>query len=54
MELEPGVNVGWLLDRLKIPPEFEKTVLVNGRQADFSTMLGEGDEVFIFPPAAGG
>jgi molybdopterin converting factor small subunit len=50
----PGATVGQLLSNLGIPPDFEKRVLVNGRHADASTRLSEGDDVFIFPPAAGG
>lgn len=53
-DLEPGATVAWLLDRLQIPAEFEKMVLVNGQRARPSTQLGEEDDVFIFPPAAGG
>ncbi len=54
LELEPEATVDWLLDKLKIPSDFERMVLVNGRQANPSTHLAEGDDVFIFPPAAGG
>ena len=54
LELEPEATVGWLLAKLKIPSDFEKMVLVNGRQANPSMRLAEGDDVFIFPPAAGG
>jgi len=54
LELEPEATVGWLLSRLKIPSDFEKMVLVNGRQANPSIRLADGDDVFIFPPSAGG
>ena len=54
MEVNPEGTVGWLLDELKIPPEVEKMVLVNGKQANSSTKLEDGDDVFIFAPAAGG
>lgn len=54
LELEPEATVGSLIARLKIPSDFEKMVLVNGRQANPSVRLEEGDDVFIFPPAAGG
>ena len=52
--LEPGGTVAWLLDRLQIPADFEKAVLVNGERANPSTALSDDDDVFIFPPAAGG
>jgi molybdopterin converting factor small subunit len=54
LRLEPGATVGQLLEKIKIPPDFEKRILVNGRHADPSMRLSEGDDVFIFPPAAGG
>ncbi len=54
LDLEPGATVGLLISTLKIPPELERAVLVNGRRANPSTRLEEGDEIFIFPPAAGG
>jgi len=54
LDLGPGNTVGQLLEKLGIPPDFEKRVLVNGRHADPLTCLSDGDDVFIFPPAAGG
>jgi len=50
----PGTTVGQLLEKLEIPPDFEKRILVNGRHAEPTTPLAEGDDVFIYPPAAGG
>ena len=54
LELSSDATVSQLLARLKFPLDIEKMVLVNGRQANPSTPLAEGDEVFIFAPAAGG
>ncbi len=54
LELDPDATVSQLGDTLKIPAEVEKMVLVNGHQANPSTRLADGDEVFIFAPAAGG
>jgi len=54
LDLGPGPTVGQLLEKLAIPPDFEKRVLVNGRHAEPSFRLSEGDDVFIYPPAAGG
>ena len=55
-DLDPGsgTTVGQLLEKLEIPPDFEKRVLVNGRHSELSTLLSAGDDVFIYPPAAGG
>jgi molybdopterin converting factor small subunit len=46
--------MGRLLAEIKFPADIEKMVLVNGHQANPSTRLADGDEVFIFAPAAGG
>jgi molybdopterin converting factor small subunit len=54
LEIGPEKTVGQLFDQLQIPADFEKRVLVNGRHADSSARLAEGDDVFMFPPAAGG
>jgi molybdopterin converting factor small subunit len=54
LELEVDATIGQLLEKLKIPPDVEKMVLVNGHQANHSMQLADDDEVFIFSPAAGG
>ena len=54
LDLVPETTVGQLTEKLKIPADIEKRVLVNGCHADSSARLAEGDDVFIFPPAAGG
>jgi molybdopterin converting factor small subunit len=54
LDLSPGTTIGQLLESLRIPADFEKRALVNGRHGDSSTPLSDGDEVFIYPPAAGG
>jgi molybdopterin converting factor small subunit len=54
LNLDPDMTVGKLLDRLQVPRDFDKRVLVNGRHTDSASFLAEEDDVFIFPPAAGG
>jgi molybdopterin converting factor small subunit len=54
LDLDSGMTLGQFLEKLRIPADFEKRVLVNGRHADSSVCLAEGDDVFIYPPAAGG
>jgi molybdopterin converting factor small subunit len=54
LELETEATIGQLLAKMNIPRDVEKMVLVNGHQANHSTQLADGDEVFIFSPAAGG
>jgi molybdopterin converting factor small subunit len=54
LDLSPGATVGALLKGIGFPAETEKMILVNGRQANPAASLAEGDEVFVFSPAAGG
>jgi len=54
MDLGEGATAGGLLDQIRFPANLEKMILVNGRQSNPSTPLAEGDEVFVFTPAAGG
>jgi molybdopterin converting factor small subunit len=53
-ELDPEATIGRLLEKIDFPPNLEKMVLVNGHQSNEATRLADGDEVFIFAPAAGG
>jgi molybdopterin converting factor small subunit len=54
LDLEPDATVGALLGKIGFPAGLEKMILVNGRQSNPATRLGEDDEVFIFSPATGG
>ena len=53
-ELDLEATIGRLLEKIGFPPHMEKMVLVNGHQSNEATRLADGDEVFIFAPAAGG
>ena len=54
LELEPETTIGRLLEKIDFPTDLEKMVLVNGHRSNEATRLEDGDEVFIFSPAAGG
>jgi molybdopterin converting factor small subunit len=54
LDLSPEAKVGALLEKIGFPPAIERMILVNGRQSNADTPLGEDDEVFIFSPATGG
>ena len=54
LDVEAGGTVGQLLEKMKLPEDVEKVVLVNGVRSNLSSQLAEGDDVFIFTPAAGG
>ena len=54
MDLPREAAVHQLLEDINFPAALERMILVNGVQAHLSTRLKNGDEVFIFAPAAGG
>jgi molybdopterin converting factor small subunit len=52
--LESGSTVQTLIDKLRLPPEMPKIILVNGIRPQNKGVLQDGDSVAIFPPMAGG
>jgi molybdopterin converting factor small subunit len=54
MEIEGGTQVQEILEKLKIPEEFPKIILVNGVHGKKEQTLKEGDVLSVFPPVAGG
>ena len=54
MEIEVGTQVQDILEKLKIPEEFPKIILVNGVHGKKEQTLKEGDVLSVFPPVAGG
>lgn len=54
MEVEDGLTLGELLDKLGIPDSEPKILFVNGIHAQRSQTLKDGDRVSVFPPVAGG
>jgi molybdopterin converting factor small subunit len=54
MEVPEGTTIKELLERLAIPAEIRKIIIVNGVHAGDKQTLAEGDRIGIFPPVAGG
>jgi len=54
LELEEGVTIGQILERLKIPTSQPMISLVNGIHRKLEDPLQPGDVLSIFPPVAGG
>jgi molybdopterin converting factor small subunit len=54
MDLPHGATIGGMLGILKIPPDQDRILLVNGRQREQDRVLESGDTIVIFPPLAGG
>jgi molybdopterin converting factor small subunit len=54
MEVDGHTRVQDILERLKIPEEMPKIILINGVHGKKEQSLKDGDVVSIFPPVAGG
>ncbi len=54
LELAEGSTVGTVTDALRIPPETDRVILLNGHHAKEDTRLSEGDSLTFFPPLTGG
>ncbi len=54
IEIPQGATVAQALERLEVPPEEDKIILVNGLHAKPETVLKEGDRLSVFPPVGGG
>ncbi|HET7770981.1 MAG TPA: MoaD/ThiS family protein [Chloroflexota bacterium] len=54
IELPDGLTAGNLIDLLRIAPDLECVVGVNGVLATRETVLADGDEVLLVPPLRGG
>lgn len=53
-EVAVGTCVDELIRDLGIPPETVKLVFINGKKADPSQKLEDGDRLGLFPPVGGG
>lgn len=51
---ETEATVAGLLQKIGFPADLQKMVAVNGYHVNPSAALKDGDDVFIFSPAAGG
>lgn len=54
LEIPEGTTVAGLLQVLGLAQGEIGLVLINGKQADLSTLLEHGDEVELYLPLAGG
>lgn len=54
VELPDGARVADLPAALNLPPGLVRNAFVNNQTASLQTVLGDGDQVSLFPPVAGG
>ena len=52
--LDESSDINQLLNKLKIPKDQAKIIMINGNISKRQEMLKEEDEVAIFPPVGGG
>ncbi|PKQ38545.1 MAG: molybdopterin synthase sulfur carrier subunit [Actinobacteria bacterium HGW-Actinobacteria-1] len=53
LEFPEGFTISQVISALALPDE-PRVIFVNGRHAEESTVLREGDRLAIFPPVGGG
>ncbi|MDY0039897.1 MAG: MoaD/ThiS family protein [Desulforhabdus sp.] len=54
VQIEPGTTVRQLAERLQLPLDDVKLILVNGQAAKLDTVLEGTERVAMFPPVGGG
>jgi molybdopterin converting factor small subunit len=54
VEIDSTDTVRNVLERLEIPEEMPKIILVNGVHSNLDQVLKFGDVLSVFPPVAGG
>jgi len=52
--LPEGTTIAQLVERLDLPGDQVKVVFVNGTVRQKDHVLGDGDEIGVFPPVGGG
>lgn len=54
IDVEYGATISELFNIVGIPDEIERSFFVNGRHAELSTQLREGDTLLVLPVLCGG
>jgi molybdopterin synthase sulfur carrier subunit len=54
IDVDQGTTIEDLLDRLSIPADTVRIILLNGVHAGGGRVLKDGDRLGVFPPLAGG
>ena len=53
-EISEGTIISDVIRRMNIPDPSVKLIFLNGRHADRTTPLKDGDRIGLFPPVGGG
>jgi len=54
LEMPEGSRVADVFRKLKVPPDQEKIILINGRHRSLDDILSPGDTLMFFPTLEGG
>lgn len=54
LHIPEGATVGQLVTQVGIPPDTVRMIFKNGRAVEPTHILGDGDDLAMFPPVAGG
>ncbi len=54
VEVEPGITIAQVIDRLGVPAEKTRIIFCNNRAADLDDPIEAGDQLSIFPAIGGG
>lgn len=54
LELDAPISAGELADRLNLPREEIKIIMLNGRHASFDASVTNADRIAYFPAVGGG
>ncbi|MBW2249776.1 MAG: MoaD/ThiS family protein [Deltaproteobacteria bacterium] len=54
IDVEEGICVKDVIQKLKIPGDSVKLIFINGVHAEKDTTLKDGDRLGLFPPVGGG
>ena len=54
IDVEEGVCVKDVIQKLKIPGDLVKLIFINGVHSKKNTILKDGDRLGLFPPVGGG
>lgn len=54
LDVEKGSRIDFLFDRFKLKQDDVAIIFINGRHADYHSLLNDGDDIAFFPPIGGG
>jgi len=53
-DIDSGSDIDYLLNKFELTHQDVTIIFINGRHADYNTLLNDGDDIAFFPPIGGG